>query len=70
VSFLNRCSQAARRFGDRFSNQQLRVFAVLVLAVHYLLVWALPAFESSVLFVFAVTLLVLTVGRSVPPARS
>ncbi|MEX3776626.1 hypothetical protein [Pseudomonas sp. MYb118] len=63
MKFLTAFSQAAQRFGNRFSNLQIRVFAGLLYAAHWLVPWAIPSYDSPLLGVFAITLFVLTLGR-------
>ncbi|MNI20859.1 hypothetical protein D3C73_743570 [compost metagenome] len=63
MKFLTVFSQAAQRFGNRFSNLQIRVFAGLLYGAHWLVLWAIPSYDSPLIGVFAVTMFVLTYGR-------
>ncbi|WP_421527327.1 hypothetical protein [Pseudomonas brenneri] len=66
MKFLSDLSQAAQRFGNRFSNRQMRIFAALLYVATLLMSRVIPPFLTTQLTVFAITLFVLSLGRRCP----
>ena len=67
MKWIRYFSSAAERYGSRFSNLQIRLLAAFLLAVHCLMLWAIPSYTSTFLGAFAATLGALTVFRPDPP---
>ncbi|WP_442108101.1 hypothetical protein [Pseudomonas sp. NUPR-001] len=66
MSFLTVLDQAIKRFTNRFSNLQLRLFAVAMALSHLLFAWAIPSYRSPFLFIAAIGLFLSTFVRRCP----
>jgi hypothetical protein len=66
MKWIRSFNSAAERFGRRFSNLHVRLFAAFLLIVHCLMLWAIPGYTSTFLGALATTLGVLTVFRADP----
>lgn len=69
MTFFKALDQVAKRFGNRFSNLQLRLFAVAMALGHLLIAWAIPSYRSPYLFIFAIVLFISTIPRRCPRRR-